>query len=137
MPSPADVAATLVPDTIIGGASGWAVRIGKMPDTPARHVVFYDSGGMNPNPRWRVDFPTFQVRVRGGNGEYGVAYDKIRQIRDALLGLDSQDVGPDRWVSVIVMGDIAFVGYESDRPEFTVNFRVIIEPASGANRESL
>jgi len=138
MASPADAIANLLPNTIVDGVTGWLLRIGKLPDTPNQVVVFYDSGGSNPNPKWRVDYSTIQVRIRGIKSDYSGAYDKAREIRDHLLGIDSQALGSDWLVSLTVMGDIGFTGYDdNDRPEFTINFRTIIEPASGANRESL
>lgn len=136
--SPAKVASSLLSSTVVGGVSTWTLRIGYMPDTPDKIVLFTDSGGQNPNPRWRIDYPTFQVRVRAPADGYAEAYSKAREVRDVLLGLDSQTIGTDRWVSLIVLGDIGFMGSdESGRPEFSVNFRAIIEPASGANRDSL
>ena len=131
MTSPAVMLSGLVPNTIVGGSTGWILKVGKLVDSPDQVAVFYDTGGQNPNPRWLVDFSMVMVQVRGTANNYGSTYTKIRQVRDALLGLDSQDVGSDRLVSIICMGDIGFLSYDdAQRPLFSVNFRVIIEPAT-------
>lgn len=130
MTSPAVMLHGLVPTTIINGSTGWVSKIGNMVDQPAKLVVFYDTGGQPPNPRWLVDFSTVMVQVRGSVNDYNGAYTKIRQVRDSLLGIESQDVGSDRLVSVVCQGDIGFLSYDdAQRPLFSVNFRVIIEPA--------
>lgn len=136
--SPADVASAMISTSIVDGSTGWPLKIGHIPSSPDQVVVFTDTGGMNPNPAWRLDYPTFQALVRGAKGEYGVAYDKARAVRDALLGIDSVTIGSDRWVSITCLGDIGMAGYdENERPMLSVNFRAIIEPADGANREDL
>jgi hypothetical protein len=133
MTSPAFILQSLVPTTVVNGSTGWTSKIGRMLDAPNQLVVFYDSGGQNPNPRWLVDYSMVMVHVRGNTNDYNGAYTKIRQVRDCLLGLDSQDVGADRLVSIICMGDIGFLNYDdANRPTFSVNFRVIIEPADNA-----
>ncbi len=138
--TPAQVLQDQIPDTVIGGTTGWAIHTGKMPTSPDKVVAAYDSGGSNPWPNRLLDFVMVQFRVRANPGSYGAAYTKAREVKDALLGIPSQDIGGDRWVSVIMQGDIAFMGYDDkDRPEFSLNFRCIIEPAASAlsKRESL
>lgn len=140
MSSPAETLSNFLPDTIVGGTTGWIKKIGKMVSAPDQVVVFYDTGGTNPNPRWLVDYPTVMCQVRANPNSYADGFTKIRQVRDKLLGLDSQDVGSDRLVSVTMMGDVAFLNYDDrERPTFSVNFRMIIEPAinSLSNREAL
>lgn len=133
MVSPAEMATSQVT-----AGSGWVIKIGKMVDTPNQIIAFYDSGGQNPNPKWRLDYPTFQVRVRGNKGDYSGAYAKVREVRDALLGIDPFTVSGDRCDGIICFGDIGFMGYDqNDRPEFSVNFRMILEPVNGTHREAL
>lgn len=138
--SPADVLMDLLPNTIIGGSTGWVGKVGKLVSTPDQVVAFYDTPGMSPNPKWLVDYPSVQVMVRAGPNKYSGGYTKIRQIRDKLLGFESADVGADRWVSITCMGDAGFLSYDDkERPLFSVNFRIIIEPAPDplTNREAL
>lgn len=140
MASPADAASDFLPNTVVGGSTGWTLKIGRDVATPDQIVVFSDSGGSNPNPKWLLDFPNIQVRVRGAPGGYSEAYAKAKQVSDVLLGIASQNVGSDRWVSVTGLGGIMFTHYDDqERPTFSVNFRLIIEPATSSltNREAL
>lgn len=140
MASPAEIAGGLLGTSIVGGATGWQLKVGSFPTTPDKIVQMVDTGGQDPNPRWQVDFVTFQAVVRGAKNDYGSAWLKAREVRDKLLGLDSQTLpSGDRWVSVICRGDIAYVGMDmNERPLMSINFRAIIEPiATEANREPL
>lgn len=123
-----------------GGTGDWAIFIGTSVHTPDRQINIFDTGGQAPNPRWLIDYPSVQVTVRAKVGEYQEAYDKAVLIKNALLGLPSQDINGDRWVHVNMLGDINYIGKdENERPKFTLNFTLIIEPAeSGSdNREAL
>lgn len=136
--SPAEVAGLRLSPAVVEGSTGWTLKVGKTIPTPNKVVSMYDSGGQEPNPRWAVDKPSIQAVIRGDVDDYGPTWLKARQVRDALLGLDSVTIGTDRWVSVTCMGDIGFIGYDDkDRPSFSVNFRLIIEPAVTGNREAL
>jgi hypothetical protein len=118
-------------------ASAWSAHISKMPSTPDAVLAIFDSGGLNPNPAIQVDQVSVQVMVRGNPNGYQAAYQKAQDVKDALLGIDSQDVGTDRVVSVTMIGDIAYLGRDSnDRPELSVNFRMILErtPSALSNR---
>lgn len=140
MASPAEIAGGLLGTSIVDGTTGWMLKVGALPDRPHKIVQMVDTGGESPNPRWQVDFVTFQAVIRGDINEYGPAWTKAREVRNKLLGLDSQTLpSSDRWVSVICRGDVAFIGNDlSERPMFTINFRAIIEPsATEANREPL
>lgn len=134
MISPADEAASLItPD------ANWLIVVGKQIATPDRLVAFFDTGGLTPNPKWAVDYVTIQALVRGAPNSYKEAWVKAREIRDQLLGLESHmATSEDRWVSVTCMGDVGHIGYDDrERPLFSVNFRIIIEPAILGNREAL
>lgn len=94
--------------------------------------------GTTPNPKWRLDFPGIQVRVRGEPEDYGLAHSKAQEVKDALLGLESQTLDGDIWVSVTMPQDIIDLGQDGKgRQEFALNFNLIIEPSSGTNRTSL
>lgn len=125
-----------------GGATGtWGVWIGKQPSAPDRAITIYDSTGLAPNPRWLLDYPGVQVRARGGQQDYELAALEIRKVRDYLLGIDSYTAADgDRIVHVNGIGDIGHTGWDDqNRPEFTFNLRLIIEPVPSAftNREPL
>ena len=118
----------------------WAVFIGKMPDKPNKVVVIADTGGLPPNPKWLLDYPAVQVRVRGAANDYVGTRTKAIRIKDELLGITSLDVNSNRLVSVTMAGDIALLGFDqSERPMFSLNFNLIIQPAASADtyRQSL
>lgn len=136
--SPAEVAGSLLSASVVGGSTGWTLKIGKQVAEPDKTITFYDTGGQSPNPRWAVDFVMVQAMIRGEPNAYGPAWAKAREVRDALLGRDSSTEGTDRWVSITCPGDVGFVGYDdAQRPMLSVNFRIIIEPSAVGNREAL
>lgn len=119
----------------------WDLWIGKLPDKPDRAIVLYDSGGRPANPRWLLDFPSFQVRVRGNGDDYKTAYDQLKTVKDYLLGVPSYTASNnDRIVMITAIGDIAFVGWdENKRPAHVMNFSMTVEPYATGNehREAL
>lgn len=123
-----------------GGTDDWAVYIGKRPNKPTRAIAIYDSGGGTPNPRWLINYPSVQVKVRGADGDYSTAYSKAVEIKNILLGIESQDLNGDRWVHINMSGDIGYLGMDdNEHPEFVLNFSLIIEPANSPddNRDPL
>jgi Bacteriophage minor capsid protein len=118
----------------------WTIYIGKMMDKPNKAVSIIDAGGFSPNPKWLLDYPSIQVKVRGAPNGYSEARLKAIRIKDELLGIISLDVNGNRWASVTMAGDIVMLGYDqSERPMFTLNFNLIIQPSASAdtNRQSL
>ncbi len=123
---------------VFNATSGWSIAISRQQDDPDTAITIYDYSGENSNPRYLLDFPRIQVRVRGDQSGYVAAFDKSVDIVNALLGLPSQDLNGDRWTAVNQVGGINAMGYDKkDRPEFTLNFALIIEPPSGTHRTSL
>lgn len=125
-----------------GGTGDWAVYISQQPpNTPNRSVTLYDSGGLSPNPRWRLDYPSVQVRVRGGVNDGESAWQKAREVRDRLLGKESYTAANgDRIVHVNGIGDVSAMGFDDkNRPEYVFNLQLILEPTgeTGDNREAL
>ncbi len=137
---------TLVHDGFVFGPGGdWHVWIGKQPTTPDRTITIYDSGGRTPNPKWLLDYPSVQIRIRGGQNDYDVASQKAIEVRNRLLGRESYNDyagSGDRIVAINGVGDVAFTGWEEGtiRPEFVINFTMIVEPSPATtptNREPL
>lgn len=141
MTSPADQISDLLVPNIIGGTTGWSRIVGQMPDQPSKAACFYDTGGLPPNPKWLLDYRSIQVVVRSDPDTYGIAYAKVQEIRDKLLGLDPVTLpSNDRISGITGIGDINFLEYDSkSRPKFTMNFRIFWEPATNAltSREPL
>jgi hypothetical protein len=126
---------------VFQATSGWSIHIGKMPKTPDTVILINRSGGRPSDPKWLLDYPNVQVRVRGPKANQQQAEQKAVDIKDRFLGLTSEtQVSGDRWVSVTMLSDIAPLGYdENERPEFSINFAMIVEPAvpANTNREAL
>lgn len=119
-------------------AVDWFVSIGQSIAKPSNLISIMETGGKQPNPAWSIDYPSVQVRVRGGANNYIAAREKIRNVKDALLGLPSQTISGDRWTAINAIGDIAYMGNDAnDLPSFVMNFALIIEPAvvAGSYRE--
>lgn len=134
------------PPFVFGGLLDWAIYIGKQPGKPDRSVTIYDATGGAPNPRWLLDYPSVQFRIRGGQNDYAATAQKAKEVRDRLLGRDSYDAFDghgDRIVAINAIGDVAFMGWGSDelvRPEFVFNLSLIIEPSPSTtptHREAL
>ncbi len=118
--------------------SGWQIEVGVMPDTPDKIITISDTGGQDPNPKWLIDFPSLQVMVRGNVSGYLDTFVEAKAVKDLLLGVTSQDISGDRWVSITQNGDLGFIGRDEDqRPLFTVNFALIIQPQVVANSNRL
>lgn len=116
----------------------WPIHISKMESSPDEIIVIYDIGGKPPNPQFRVNYPSVQITVRGTPNGYFETRIKCVEIVKVLLGLPSQDLNGDRWVSVAQTGDINWLGYDANKkPQFSMNFALIIEPSVTDNRESL
>lgn len=113
----------------------WSIVIGTTIDQPDNLISVMGTSGKAPNPMWNIDFPSVQVKVRGANSNYVAARQKARDIKDALLGLPSQNVNGDRWTAINMIGDITPIGNDAkQRPMFTINFALIIEPTAAGNR---
>lgn len=121
--------------------SGWQLETGAMPKNPDRVTMLTDTTGLEPNPKWLLDFPTVQVMVRGGVNDYKAAFVEAKAVKDILLGIDSFTTGDgDRLVSVTMNGDLGFIGRDENmRPMWSMNFALIIEPqvVAGTNRLAL
>ena len=129
--------------TPLDPVNAWYMMISKMPDSqndPDTYIAIVLTGGLEPNPKWSVDYPSIQCLIRGAKGGYNDALAKAKEIKDVLLGFSSADVNGDRWTNINMIGDIANLGYdESNRPMFSVNFSLIIcaTPSGDSHRQSL
>ncbi len=123
---------------VFGASSGWGIFIAKEPEKPDSAVTIFTTGGPPPDPRYLLNYPSFQVRVRGNVNGYQEARTKIDACTDVLWGLPSQVINGDQWDGVTPIGDIVGLGYDShNRPLMSFSFSLILEPATGTNRISL
>lgn len=147
------IASILMKDTLVhdgyvfGTNTNWSLWIGKQPKFPDQSITIYDTGGRPPNPRWLLDYPSVQVRIRGGQNDYELASQKAFEVRNRLLGRESYNAYDglgDRIVMINGIGDVGFVGWSTKddlvRPEFVFSLSLIIEPSpttTPTNREPL
>ena len=118
----------------------WFSTRSMMADSPNRCVTLYDYAGGNPDPKWNIDNPSVQCVIRGNVNDYDLCWSKAKEVKDALLGIMSQDIDGDRWISISMRGDINFLGRDdTSRPRLSVNFSILKESAlnAGASRELL
>lgn len=118
--------------------SGWTTEVGAMPDEPNKVISINDTGGLEPNPKWLLDYPTLQVMVRGDVNGYLATFQEAKTVKDILLGLTSTDLNGDRWVSITQNSDLGFIGRDDQmRPIFSMNFALIIQPQTVADSNRL
>lgn len=117
-------------------SGGWPIFIGSEPDSPNDCITLYDTPGGAPNPKWLLDYPRFLARVRSKDYEQGFA--KAEELKGALLGLPSQDIGDIRYVGIWVVADTHFLkADEKGRYIFVNTWRTIREPIEGDHRRPL
>jgi len=116
---------------VVGAATGWRLGIGRMTDQPDTQIIIWDSPGEHPWPHLLLEFPYFQVLVRGAEDGYHDARQKAQDVYDTLLGIypilfpsgDSLD-------AITVVGPIGSIGFDQkNRPLLSANYRTIYEPA--------
>jgi hypothetical protein len=134
MGSPAAGAAGLLVDAGLGtsNATGvdWAIKVGRLTDSPDRCIAMFDTPGQSPNPRDLLDYVAIQALIRGPKDDYAAGWQKAKDVKDVLLGMFPRDVGDDHWDGVVGMGSTAFLRYDdNNRPLFSVNFRIFLEEA--------
>jgi len=123
---------------VFNATTGWGIHVSREPDNLDTVITLFDTGGINPNPAWLLNFPSVQVLVRGNENQYQAMYAKAKQVVDALLGFPAQDFADQRLVSVRQEGGINFIGYdEKRRPRLSINWTLITEPFAGTYRVSL
>ena len=125
----------------IAATTGWAIFESREPVSPDSTITVYDTGGLASSPRFLLDSPSVQIRVRGDIGKYGLAYAKCQEIKDLLLGLPKQVINTTEYIGVWAIGDITSLAYDDNkRPILVQNWRIIREPAAGSpstNRDPL
>jgi hypothetical protein len=123
---------------VFSAQTGWGIFIGPEPSKPDTTIAVREFAGPGPMPKWLIDFPRVQTMIRGAPGGYQAAKTKAQEVLDELHSIPSLDLNGDRWNSIIATSGPAYIGLDqTNRPRFTINFRLIIEPATGTYRQSL
>lgn len=141
--SPAEGLHTLVEGAVLGALTDFALRIGRLTDgagSSHREIVFIDHPGSPPETIVGVDYPSVQVIVRGAKSLVGYqeSYLAIKAVTNFLHLLDTTTppISYPELVSCLASTGIAPLGNDAqDRPQFSVNFRLITQPADPGNRQ--
>lgn len=100
------------------GVQGESIFIGTMPEQPDNCLALFDTGGFAPELACDIEYPTFQVLVRGTS--YMMTRSKIDNIYRLLHG------NTELALLLQAMQNPAAIGQdEAGRHEFSVNFRAI------------
>jgi hypothetical protein len=123
---------------VFAAPTGWSIAISREPTSPDSVITIFPTGGFSPNPKWKVDFPSVQIRIRGNRSGYQAAEAKAKEVKNTLLGIFSLDINGDRLVSITMAGDMTLLTYDdNERPIFVINFRLIVEPSESSHRVAL
>jgi hypothetical protein len=105
----------------------WVIVISRLRDSPNKMICIYDTPGFAPEPGLDINYPSVQILVRGQPDGYIDGMRKAINIKDVLLGRPTELRGGDLWASFTMSSDIIPLGYdEKERPEFALNFNLII-----------
>jgi hypothetical protein len=119
-------------------STGWGIYIGNEPDSPDTTITLFDTPGEPANPKFRLDYPRWQLRTRGAPNGYPAAFDKATAARNVLLGHAATVINTSRYDGIFLVTDTFLLKIdEKQRPIFVSNWRAFKEPASGGNRVSL
>lgn len=121
------------------GALGTDLFISKEPAEGTTLITtIYEYSGSDPNPKFRLDYPAIQIRVRGAINGYLAAEARIQAIKNVLLGAARQTVNSNVYVGIQQTGGVMFLKYdELERPIFVTNWRIMVQPAASDNRIQL
>lgn len=143
MATAVDIKDILVAASVGGfaGTTGWQINISREAASPHTVITIYNSGSwQEASAKWKIDFPTLQIRVRGNPDGWLAAESKMAEVSNTLLGLTPQTVNNTDYRGIWKSGDTFQLAYdETSRPILVQNFRVASEPSSTVsdNRLSL
>ena len=117
-------------------AGNWYPRIGGL-GTADWCVSLIDSGGRGGEVKVAIDYPSVQVLVRGSSstGAYSATVAKAQEIYDTLMGIDTPRADWANLTSCVAISNPVWLGKDDkDRPQFSLNFRLIVTPENVGNR---
>ena len=131
-------AAIVVKELLQNSGYDVPIYVHKEPKSPNQVLTIYETGGFTPNPKWRLDYPSVQLRMRGSPGRSQDARNRLGVAADLLLGM-GETILDDVYVRGIrALGGVTSLGWDqSNRPIFVYNLNIILEPVSSANRQAL
>lgn len=120
----------------IDNSSEWLISISRFRDQD-KGIMISENGGLAPEVKIPIDYPTVQILVRGGKGGYAAAKAKAREIFNLLHAIDSAPAEYPELTSCRAKHQPIFVGYdrETERPIFSLNFNIIATVPTTTNRD--
>lgn len=122
---------------VFGDTADWGIFIGaEPPDAPNNCITIYDTPGQAADPKFKLDYPRFQVRVRSVN--YVAGFAKAEACKAYLAALPSQTLSGTLYVGIWNVIDTFLLRRdEKNRFIFVNDWRVIREPTEGVYRQTL
>ena len=120
-----DMGAHLISNSIVDGATGWALYYGYVPASPDQIVALHETGGLEPDQTVPAasSYPTFQVVVRGGKLDYATTRTQIQAFVDSL---NNATIAGYTYIYPTDSGPIPLRhDREDERPEMVWNFRAM------------
>lgn len=120
------------------GTIGTNIWVDMLPQDRTACIAVISTGGESPEPGLKLDYPTVQVIIRSSARDIPSNYNTALAVKNLLLGAEPLTLDGIVYKSVIMRGDINFLGLDDNsQPVRTLNFRLIKENESGGNRTTL
>lgn len=110
---------------ITSSGTDWMIYQGYMQDAPDRAICLYETPGEAPLEAWDVDYPGFQVRVRGKADDYEQVRTKLQAAFTALHAQDALIGAAYVYVYARHSGAMPLGQDEKRRPALVQNYRVM------------
>lgn len=114
------------------GAGDWKLMFGYLHDAPDRAVAIFEAPGGAPEQRWAIDYPDFQIQVRGKENDYPAVRAKLQAIFDLLHAGDveinttvSPPSGAFVYVYAVSSGPVPLGSDEKRRPRLAQRYRTM------------
>lgn len=122
---------------LVDGSSGWKGYYGYMQEAPDMAICIYETGGDPPEENWKIDRPSFQIKVRSVKDDYDGCRAKLLAIYNLLHGGEAQisagaEVSPKTGGSYVYCyavqsGPIPLGQDQNRRPMMAQNYRAMYE----------
>lgn len=108
-------------------ATDWFIFKGYMQEAPDRAICLYVAGGLEPLAGQPVDYPTVQIRVRGGVDDYDATQQKEDAIFKLLHDCNASVMIGSVYVYLIAMQSTPIpMGQDTNRrPALIRNYRIM------------
>lgn len=107
------------------GTSDWMLYKGFMLDQPDRAICIYETPGTAPEEQFAIDYPDFQIRVRGNPNDYKSARHVIQRIFNALHAQETNIGAAYVFCYAKQSGPMSMGRDEKMRPHLVWNYRVM------------